>query len=89
MASMTLGVIHFLYMIRKGRRFRYLDLVLEPSLAIVGGVLVWILTEYDGVPDLIQAVATSLGAWGGPRTIHYLEMKFLGGSRRDDSGDTK
>ena len=49
-------------------------------------MLVWALTEYTSTPDVLQAALTSLGAWGGPRTVHTLEMKYFGGTRNGDHG---
>lgn len=73
-----LGLVRLMYAVRRGRAFRWLDVLLEPSLAVVAGMLIWALTEYTAVPDLMQTVLTSLGAWGGPKTIQYLETKYLG-----------
>lgn len=89
MGSAFLGFVRFLYLLRRGRRFKWFDLVLEPCLAIIGGVLMWAVNEATKTPDIMQAVLTSLGAWGGPRTIHWMERKYLGGSRASDtsSGD--
>lgn len=77
--SATIGAIRLLYLLRKGKkRFHWFDLVLEPCLAVFGGMLLWALTEVTDTPDVIQAVFTSLGAWGGPRTIHWAEMRYFG-----------
>ncbi len=84
-ASAFLGMVRFLYLLRRGRKFKWFDLILEPCLAIIGGLLMWAVNEATKTPDLVQAVMTSLGAWGGPRTIHYLELKYMGGTRTDDS----
>lgn len=81
----TVGLIHMLYMVRRGRRFRWLDLLLEPSLALLAGMMVWGVLEVTGLPKVLQGVLTSLGAWGGPKTIHWLELKYFGGTRLSDS----
>lgn len=82
--SASVGLVHMLFLIRKGRKFRVIDVILEPALAVMGGMGLWALTEVTKTPDLIQAVLTSLGAWGGPKTIHWLELKYLGGTRKSD-----
>lgn len=84
-ASASLGIVRLLYLIRKGREFKYVDLILEPCLAVFGGMLFWATSEVTQANDILQAVLTSLGAWGGPRTIHWAEKKYLGGSRNTDS----
>lgn len=75
--SAFIGVVRMLYMIRKGRKFMWFDLMLEPCLAVMGGMMVWGLTEVTSAPDVVQGVLTSLGAWGGPRTIQWLETKYF------------
>ena len=82
--SMAIGLIRFLYLLRRGRKFKLVDIVLEPLLAILGGMLVWAVNEAADTPDILQAVLTSLGAWGGPRTVHFFEQKYFGGSRDTD-----
>jgi hypothetical protein len=82
--SAGIGAIRLLYLIRRGRSFRWIDAVLEPALAIFGGALTWGATELTNAPDVLQMVLTSLGAWGGPRTVHRLEVKYFGGSRFGD-----
>lgn len=84
MGSAFLGFVRFLYLLRQGRAFKWFDIILEPCLAVIGGTLMWGVNEATKTPDLMQAVLVSLGAWGGPRTIHYFERKYMGGSRRDD-----
>ncbi len=79
-------MIKFLMLIREGRKVRWVDAVLEPSLAVFGGLMMWGVAEFGQIPDVLQAVMTSLGAWGGTRTIHFLERKYLGGSRSTDMG---
>lgn len=82
--SASIGFVRFLYLLRRGRKYKMLDVFLEPLLAVIGGLLIWLLCLYWGFPDVIRAVMTSLGAWGGPRTIHLLEKKWLGGTRKTD-----
>lgn len=85
--SAFLGFVRFLYLLRRGRKFKWFDVILEPCLAVIGGMLMWALNEAASTPDLLQAMMTSLGAWGGPRTIHYLELRYLGGTRSEDIND--
>jgi hypothetical protein len=82
--ALFVGLIRFLYLLQRGRKFKWFDLILEPCLAIFGGMLVWALGEVANTPDLMQMVLSQIGAWGGPRTIHLLEVKYMGGSRRSD-----
>jgi hypothetical protein len=84
--SATVGVIRLLHAIRRGRRFKWFDAVLDPGMSVLGGMVVWALLEIGPTPDVIQAAFTSLGAWGGSRTLHWLEVKYLGGSRGTDFG---
>lgn len=86
MGTAVIGLTHALYMIRRGRRFRWLDLLLEPLLAVLAGMMIWGLLEVTSAPDILQGVMTSLAAWGGPKTIHWLELKYMGGTRISDSG---
>lgn len=72
------GMIRFLMLLRKGRKLRWFDFLLEPCLAIFAGMLVWGLSEMVHTPDLMQLVLSNLGAWGGPKTIQALEVKYLG-----------
>ena len=82
--SLGVGMLRLLTLIRDKRRVRWVEIVLEPCLAVFAGMLVWAVTEYTDTPDVLQAALTSLGAWGGPRTVHLLEMKYFGGSRNGD-----
>lgn len=82
--AMFVGLVRFLFLLRRGRRFKWFDLVLEPCLAIMGGMMTWAICEATKTPDLLQVVMSQLGAWGGPRTIHVLELKYMGGSRAGD-----
>lgn len=82
--SISIGLVRFLYLLRRGRQFHWFDVVLEPALAVFGGLCMWALMEVSAAPDMLQAVITSLGAWGGPRTIHWLEVRYMGGSRATD-----
>lgn len=84
MISLGVGMIRLLTLIRDKRKVRWVEIVLEPSLAVFAGMLIWAVTEYTSTPDVLQAALTSLGAWGGPRTIHMLEVKYFGGSRKDE-----
>ena len=85
--SLGVGVIKLMQYIREKRKIRVVDVLLEPSLAVFGGMAMWAIAEYSGMPDLIQAVATSIGAWGGSKTIHRLDRKYFGGSRITDDTD--
>ncbi len=87
--SLGVGMLRLLVLLRDKRKVRWVEAMLEPSLALFGGMLVWAVAEVASTPDVMQAALTSLGAWGGPRTIHLLEMKYFGGSRRGDYTDEK
>lgn len=83
--SASIGVVRALYMVRKGRQFKWFDIMLEPMLATFGGMLMWAVTEVTPLPDLLQSVVVSLGAWGGPKTIQWLELHYFGGRRKNDA----
>ena len=83
--SAIVGLIRTMELIRRGREFRWIDIILEPCMAVIAGMMVWAAAESVGTPDVFKAMLVSLGAWGGPKTIQYLEIKYLGGRR---SGDT-
>lgn len=85
--AVGVGMIRVLQLIRNGRKVRWFDIVLEPSIAVFAGMLMWAIGEVTAAPDVFQALLTSLGAWGGPRTIHKLERKYLGGTRTTDFAD--
>lgn len=82
--SLGVGMIRFLMLVRQGRTVKWVDAVLEPSLALFGGLMAWALSEVANAPDVMQAVMTSLGAWAGPRFIRKMEIRYLGGSRFAD-----
>ena len=84
--SLGVGVVRLLMVVRDARRqIRVVDVVLEPLMAVFGGMALWALAEHADTPDLVQAVMTSLGAWGGPQTVRKLEYKLLGGTRFGDT----
>jgi hypothetical protein len=85
--SAFIGVVRTLQLLRNGRKFVWFDFILEPALAVIGGMLAWGVTEVTNAADVLQAVFTSLGAWGGPKTIRHFERKYLGGTRASDFGD--
>lgn len=76
-ASFFVGMIRLLMLIRSAKKVRIVDVFLEPTLAVLAGVLTWLVSEVSQVPDTLQVVLTSLGAWGGPRTMQALETKYL------------
>jgi hypothetical protein len=78
LVSFTVGIIRVLALLREKRKIHWVDAFLEPSLAIFAGLLMWAIGEVASAPDLLQAVFTSLGAWGGPHTIRKLEEKYMG-----------
>lgn len=82
--SLGVGMLRLLMLIREKRKVRWVEVILEPATAVFAGMLVWAVTEYANSPDVLQAALTSLGAWGGPRTIHKLESKYFGGTREGD-----
>lgn len=75
--ALTVGLVRIGHLINKGKKWSWFDLVIEPSVSVVGGMMVWAICEYMSTPDIMQAVLTSLGSWGGPRTIAYLDQKYL------------
>lgn len=75
--SLFMGVTRFLFLLRKGRKFKWFDLIAEPCFAVAAGMLVWLMCEAMSVPDLMQLLMSQLGAWGGPKTIQVLEIKYL------------
>lgn len=83
--SAMIGLTRFLYLLRRGRKFVWFDIILEPCLAVIGGMLIWGLATLAGMPGIMVTVLASLGSWGGPKTIHRLELKYLGGRRLDDT----
>jgi glycopeptide antibiotics resistance protein len=76
-ASLFVGLIRLLMLIRSAKKVRIVDILLEPLMAVLAGVLTWFVAEVSQVPDMLQVVLTSLGAWGGPRTMQALERKYL------------
>ncbi len=71
--------------ISKGRRFRLVDVFLEPGLAMIAGMTVWAFAEVSGVPDVVQGALTCIGAWGGTHTMAYLEAKYFKRPITDES----
>ena len=85
--SLGVGMLRFLMKVRRARKIRWIDAIIEPGIAVLAGLMMWGLAEVTQVPDVLQAVLTSLGAWGGNRTLHRMERKYLGGSRASDFTD--
>ena len=81
-------MIRLLTLLRDKRNIRWVDVILEPAVAVFAGMCAWALAEVTNTPDVLQAVMTSIGAWSGPRFIHKLEVRYFGGTRRHDSNDT-
>lgn len=75
--SLAVGVVKLAILIRKSRQFRVIDLIVEPGLALIGGMTVWFLVEDTAVSDSLQAALTSLGAFGGGKTLAMLERRYL------------
>lgn len=86
LVSAGVGMIRVLMLIRAGRNVAWVDVILEPSIAIFAGMCAWALTEVANSPDVLQAVMTSIGAWSGPRLIRQLEKRYFGGTRAGDTG---
>lgn len=82
--SASIGFVRFLYLLRRGRRFVWFDAILEPCMAVIAGMLVWGLAEITNMPGIMKTVLASLASWGGPKTIHMLELKYLGGRKKGD-----
>lgn len=83
--ALTVGLVRIGHLINSGRKWTWFDVLIEPAISVVAGMMVWGVCEYAGTPDIMQGVMTSLGSWGGPRTIAYLDAKYLrsiGGSDR-------
>lgn len=83
-ASAAVGIIRLLSAIRKGRRLKVVDVLFEPLVAVFAGLCAWGMTEVTNVPDILQTVMTSVGAWAGPRLINTLERKYFGTSKADE-----
>lgn len=83
--SASVGLVRVAMAVRSGRKFKWVDIIADTGMAVLGGMVVWLISEPTSVPDAMQAAMTSLGAWGGSRTLHMLEKKYLGGSRSDDT----
>lgn len=86
--SAAIGITRLLYLVRRGRSFVWFDIILEPCLAVLGGMLVWGVATVAGLPGIMVTILASLGSWGGPKTIHMLELKYLGGRRLHDQPTT-
>lgn len=84
--SFVIGITRVLQMIRKGRQVRWFDWIIEIVVVLLAGGGTWALFEVTATPDILQLVASWIGAWGGPRTLHWLEYRMLGGMR---TGETK
>lgn len=83
-ASAAVGLIRLLHYVRKGRTLKFVDVLFEPLVAVFAGLCAWGLTEVTNVPDVLQAVMTSVGAWAGPRLINNLEKKYFGTSEDEE-----
>lgn len=77
----AVGLTRMMFLLRRGRKFVWFDVILEPCLAVIGGMLVWMICEVSKMPDMLQTVMSCLGGWGGPKTIHFLELRYLGDRR--------
>jgi len=78
MVSAFVGFVRLLYLIRQGRRrWRLVDIIVEPSIAVIAGVSAWYLAMYQGAPPLLQPVIVSMAAWAGPRFMATLEAKYV------------
>jgi hypothetical protein len=71
-------------MLRRGRKYHWFDLVLEGCIAIIFGMIVWKSLEIIVAYEWIQASLAILAGWGAPKSLHALERKVIGGSRRSD-----
>jgi hypothetical protein len=76
-ASAAIGAMRLGYLVRKGREFKAIDLILDPSLAVFGGMLAWMTAALAGSPEIARGIATSLGAWAGQRLIVVMEKRYL------------
>ena len=83
--SIFMGFIRFLYLTRKGRKFKWFDFIAEPCFAVAAGMLVWLVCEATEVPDIMQLLLSQIGAWGGPKTIQLLEIRYLGELKKPQS----
>lgn len=77
LASFAVGVIRLAIAVRKARQVRIVDIIIEPGLAVIGGMTVWFLVEDTNASDSMQAALTSLGAFGGGKTLAMLERRYL------------
>ena len=82
--SFIVGGIRLGYLLQRGRKLRSFDLLIDPCMALLAGMLIWAILEVMNVPDVLQAAMTSLGAWGGPRTVNALEVKYISKLTKDE-----
>lgn len=79
--SAAIGLIRLGYLIQRGRQFRAFDMLVDPAMAVLGGMIAWAIAEYANTPDLVQAVGTSLASWAGPRFLNVMEVRYLSALR--------
>jgi hypothetical protein len=85
-AAVTLLVllIRALYMLRLGRKHTWFDVVLEGCIATIFGMIMWKSFELTPLYEWAKVSLIILAAWGAPRSLHTIEKRLLGGSRRSD-----
>lgn len=65
-SSAAVGMIRLGYLIQRGRAFRIIDLLVDPSMAVLAGVIAWSLADYSQATHQIQLVGSFLASWAGP-----------------------
>ncbi len=75
--AFSVGMISIGYRISRGRQWNWLQVLIEPCVAMLAGWLIWQMCGHADIAPKLTQVFVSLSAWGGPKTIAALDKKYL------------